>query len=144
MLPESLRLRANREFQRVYGAGRSWAHPLLALHVLPRPEGQRVGLAVSRKVGSAVVRNRVRRRLRELVRAHASGWKSGVDIVLVARAAAAAAPYAALGTALAELARRSRLAREPEAAPGTLYTMPAGGRPPRREARSLSRSAASG
>ena len=131
MLPRDCRLRSNRDFQRVYRSGRSWAHPLAALHVLPQPTGRRLGISVSGKVGGAVQRNRVRRRLRELLRARLSGWKDGVDAVLVARKAAVEADFASLGQAVDELARRAHLVREPDGASDTQYTLPQGGRPAR-------------
>lgn len=131
MLPREHRLRSNQEFQRVYRVGRSWAHPLAALHVAAAPGNQRFGISVSKKVGNAVRRNRVRRRLREIVRAALPDLRVGFDAVVVARAAAADAEFAALSEALSELFRRSRLRREPGEAPGTLYELPAGGRPPR-------------
>ena len=114
MLPRPNRLRRREEFQAAYRRGRSWANPLIALHVLPRPEGMRVGVTVSKKVGGAVVRNRVRRRLREAIRLRLPGWRNGFDLVVVARSAAAEAPFEALGAAIDELAKRSRLVREPE------------------------------
>ena len=61
-----------------------------------RLEVTRVGLTVSTKLGHAVVRNRVRRRLREIVRHNASCLPSGYDIVIVARTAAVEAEFAAL------------------------------------------------
>ena len=128
MLPRHQRLRANREFQRVYRSGRSWAHPLLAMHVLPQPEGKRVGVSVSKKVGKAVERNRVRRRAREAVRSLLPIWREGFDLILVARAPAAEASYHELRAALEELSSRARLVREPGAPEDSLYTMPAGGR----------------
>lgn len=131
MLPRDQRLRAHRDFQRVYRAGKSWAHPLVALHVVPGESGQRIGISASKKVGKAVVRNRARRRLREVVRALLPEWKHGFDAVLVVRTAAAEAEFAALHAAVAELARRARLTREPGAAPDTPFIMPAGGKPPR-------------
>jgi len=132
MLPRHQRLRSNQEFQRVYRGGRSWAHPLLALHVAARDDGQRIGISVSKKVGGAVLRNRVRRRLRESVRAQLPGWKAGFDAILVARAASAEADYAALALSLSELAKRARLVREPCAPEDTPYSIPAGaGREPR-------------
>lgn len=131
MLPRDLRLRSNEDFQRVYRSGKSWAHPLLALHTLPQPEGRRIGISTSKKLGKAVRRNRVKRRLREIIRAELPQWKTGFDGVLVARAAASEAEFAALREAVQELARRARLYREPEAGPDTLYTWPAGGRPAR-------------
>jgi ribonuclease P protein component len=102
-------LRSNQEFQRVYRRGRSWAHPLLVLHVLPQPSGQRLGISVSKKVGKAVQRNLVRRRIREAVRAQAPAWKQGFDAVIVARTGAAGVEFWALSAALEELAKRARL-----------------------------------
>jgi ribonuclease P protein component len=67
----------------------------------------RVGYTVTRKVGNAVVRNRVRRRLKEAVRVHAAAdMAPGHDYVIVGREDALAAPFAQLK---AELARRLRL-----------------------------------
>lgn len=129
MLPRHQRLRSNQDFQRVYRVGRSWAHPLLALNVLSRPGEQRVGISVSKKVGKAVQRNLVRRRLRELLRASLPHWKVGFDAVVVARASAADASYSELAAAVSELARRGRLRREPDEAPDTPYRLPEGGRP---------------
>lgn len=126
MLPRDQRLRASRDFARVYRAGRSWAHPLAALHVTPRGSGKRLGISVSRKVGNAVERNRVRRRLRETLRARVPLWKEGFDAVVVARSAAAGAGFAELTAAIDELARRARLGVEPGGPPDAHYTMPAG------------------
>jgi len=129
MLPRYQRLRDNRDFQRVYGGGKSWAHPLLALNVLPRPAGKRVGISVSKKIGKAVQRNLVRRRLREVLRADLPCWRSGVDVVIVARAAASEAGFADLRAAVQELARRAHLLREPFDGADSPYTLPEGGRP---------------
>ena len=128
MLPRHQRLRSNQQFQVVYRRGRSWAHPLAALHVTQQPCAQRVGISVSKKVGGAVERNRVRRRIREIVRAQLPGWKDGFDAVLVLRRDAAQAEFAELARAVQELAKRARLVREPEAPLDTLYTLPASGR----------------
>lgn len=56
----------------------------------------RVGLTVSRKVGPAVVRNRIRRRLREIYRQRQQALPAGVDLVLIARPSAATADSVAL------------------------------------------------
>jgi ribonuclease P protein component len=131
MLPREHRLRSNQEFQRVYRVGRSWAHPLAALHVMPQAEGQRFGISASKKVGKAVLRNLVRRRIREILRAALPELKPGFDAIVVVRTGAAEVDFAALSAALAELIRRARLVREPDAAPDTPYILPAGGRPGR-------------
>ena|SRR5215203_303232 len=102
------RLRRTREFAAVYQRGRAWSNQLLAIRVLATdlPES-RFGFAVSKRVGGAVVRNRVKRRLREAVRAlaPAGGW----DVVVIARPAVAGADFWAIRGALAALLRRAQV-----------------------------------
>ena len=69
----------------------------------------RVGFITSRRVGSAVVRNRVRRRLREIVRRHQHDLRQGLWIVLVAKRDAASASYRALEDEWLLLARRASI-----------------------------------
>jgi ribonuclease P protein component len=69
----------------------------------------RAGFITSRKVGGAVVRNRVRRRLREIVRKHQHDIGEGFWIVLIARPAAANASYSALEDEWLRLARRASI-----------------------------------
>lgn len=94
--PKSLRLRTRREFLVVQDTGlKVSADCVLAL---VKPSGKpgaetRVGLTVSSKVGNAVVRNRVRRRLRELFRTRRSELPRGLDMVLIARNSAATAEW---------------------------------------------------
>jgi ribonuclease P protein component len=74
----------------------------------------RIGFSVSRRVGGAVVRNRVKRRLREIVRKRLSHVAPGWDIVITARASAAEAEYGALEEDLREIFSRVRLWRTEE------------------------------
>lgn len=97
-------------FRRAYAKGKSAATPTLVLYV--RPNGlakNRLGLTVGTKVGKAVVRNRVRRRVRESYRLREPGLKSGFDLVVVARAAAANARFGELDRHLASLFKRLEL-----------------------------------
>jgi ribonuclease P protein component len=87
-------LKENYEFRRVYNKGKSGVSPLLVIYARPNRGGRnRLGVTVSTKLGKAVVRNRARRRLRELYRLSQGKMKQGYDIVLVARSRAANAPY---------------------------------------------------
>ena len=93
------RLSRSAEFERVYRQGRSTANRHLVLYSFPNPAAPspRLGLSVSRKVGGAVERNRVRRQLREIVRlSAATGLHAGSDYVVVGRRAALGLPFGRL------------------------------------------------
>jgi ribonuclease P protein component len=83
------RLSRSRDFDAVYRHGRSFASRYLVLYWFPREDGvddaPRLGLAVPKSVGSAVTRNKLKRRLREAWRAGLDGVPGGRDYVLVAR-----------------------------------------------------------
>jgi ribonuclease P protein component len=81
------RLSRSAEFERVYRQGRSTANRHLVLYVFPNAavERPRIGLSVSRKVGGAVQRNKVKRLLREAFAEVERGLAPGHDLVVVAR-----------------------------------------------------------
>lgn len=103
-------LKASADFQRISRQGRKWVLPAFTMLALAREKSDdpfRYGLTVSRKVGNAVVRNRAKRRLREVVRKTAPAGLAGFDVVLIARTAAAERDFALLcqdfATGLAKL-----------------------------------------
>jgi ribonuclease P protein component len=115
------RLRSSADFRRVRDqAARSWAHPLLVLYAAPNDLGQtRIGITVGKRVGkSAVVRNRVRRRIREAVRLRYGDLVPGQDLLLIARPAAVQASWPELRGAVESVISRARLwaPRAPETA----------------------------
>jgi ribonuclease P protein component len=84
---------------------------LFARPVAPGKEGPRFGVTVSRKVGGAVVRNRVKRWVRESCRRIQPEFPAGLDLVVVARPSASRAGYGPTAEELASLARRLRATR---------------------------------
>ena len=89
-----MRLTDSPEFERVYRQGTAYRGRLFSVHAFPNEHGTpRLGLSVSRKVGNAVVRNAVRRRLREVFHACISEISGDVDLVVSARPAAADAGF---------------------------------------------------
>ena len=120
MLPSGSRLHTSDEFAAVVRSGRRSASGGLVVHLLTDPSSHdsgrspRVGFVVSAKVGNAVVRHRVTRRLRVLVRPLLTDLPSGSDMVVRALPAAAAASSAELGrdlsVAAASALRKARAA----------------------------------
>jgi ribonuclease P protein component len=109
--PKSARLFRAAEFQRMKREGVSFHGKFMVLSVLkdlPAPE-VRVGLITSRRVGGAVVRNRVRRRLREMVRVARPQIRPGTWVTVIARQAAAEATWQKLTAEWQTLARRSSI-----------------------------------
>jgi ribonuclease P protein component len=109
------RLSRSAEFERVYRQGRSIANRHLVLYTFPNQTTARprLGLSVSRKVGGAVARNRVKRLLREAFAHAESGLKPGQDVVVVARPEAGELAeregLAGVDASLAELIARAGL-----------------------------------
>lgn len=113
--PKAARLRRSSEFQHLKRHGTSVHGKLMVVSVSPIPSPSetpavtRVGFITSRRVGGAVVRNRVRRRLRELVRLTRPDFPQGMWIVVIARQHAANASFEALRDEWNRLAQRAGL-----------------------------------
>lgn len=96
------------QFDLVFNEGRSWAGKEIVIKALPNGlEISRCGFTVSKRVGNAVTRNRIKRRLREILRQ--TPPKTGWDIVFIARNRAATADYKSLGKAVRNLLFRAGL-----------------------------------
>ncbi len=101
-------LRRKVDFDAIGRRGTARSGRLLVLRTL-RTDGQvtRIGLSTPRRLGGAVERNRVRRRLRELMRERYGDMATGWDLLLIARPEAARATYVELREAIASLLERS-------------------------------------
>lgn len=111
--PATARLTKSREYSRLRRHGERWQTASLtvitASPVSPSQSWPRLGISVSRKVGNAVCRNRLKRWLREYFRTHRAQLAKVVDISVMAKPGAAALGHAALDQELGEAFRRLRL-----------------------------------
>ena len=116
--PRRLRIAARRDFTATYDAGRRHDGRLVVVFARPRDGAGRLGITATRKVGNAVLRNRARRRVREIYRR----WRAvaplgaSLEVVVNVMAKAATAPYPALDAELRALLDRAALAAWPERA----------------------------
>ena len=105
-------LKLNHIFRRLYSST-AYANAFLVLYARKnRTSTNRVGITVSKKLGHAVVRNRVRRRLREVYRLNEARFQPGWDIVVVARTKAISCNFAALTKAYLALAEKAGLLKQ--------------------------------
>lgn len=109
-------LKKNSDFRRLYSKGKSVVNPYIVVYCRRNGQGiNRVGYTVSTKLGHAVVRNRVRRRLREIYRLNSTKLKCGWDIVIVARARCVGADYKKLDNAFMDACSRLSLKKGEQA-----------------------------
>ena len=109
-MKHTVALKQNHEFRRLYSNGRNAASPYFAVYCrrTGRPYS-RLGLTTGVKLGNAVKRNRVRRRMRELYRTNESKLRPGYDIVMVARTRAIFARYSDLESSFLRLMKKLEL-----------------------------------
>ena len=113
-VPRRLSMTGRGEFARVRAEGTSKGGRYLVLATLPCADltGLKIGFITSRKVGKAVERNRVRRRLRAIVSRHGSSIEDGRYLVMIARYTAARSTFAELERDWLTLARKLNLLKE--------------------------------
>jgi ribonuclease P protein component len=109
--PKTRRLTHRLEFERVKRNGTTQRGKFLMLNAMPLENSGpwRAGFVTSSRLGGAVFRNRVRRRLREIVRRHQHELRQGIWFVIIARHGAVSAGYAALEDEWLRLARRASI-----------------------------------
>lgn len=111
MLPKERRLTDPRDFGQVFRYGRGVSDSLLVLKArrLEGTEEIRAGVSISKKLGKAHDRNRIKRRIRESLRAHLPRIRPGTHLVIVAKEGVKGAEYPAICESLGGLLKRARL-----------------------------------
>jgi ribonuclease P protein component len=103
-------LHKNKKFQVVYKLGKSYANRMVVLYVLANHDNvRRVGFAAGKKLGGAVIRNRVKRLLRESYRLNQFQLMNGVDLILVGRQAAIKADRMEVSKAFINLCNKAKI-----------------------------------
>ena len=104
------RIRENQRFQEIRRQGVSYSDKLIVICFLPNElPYSRFGFSVSNRIGKAVVRNQVKRRLRESIRLRMASIQPGWDVVFIARQSITRADYHQMDAACARLLRRAHL-----------------------------------
>jgi ribonuclease P protein component len=108
---KTYRLAKREDFNKVYRYGKSMANHQFVLYYLPQSklEQFRLGISVSKKVGNAVVRNRLRRMIKEIVRLKKENMTPHYDYVLIARKPAAEMEYADMEKSILHVIRKASL-----------------------------------
>lgn len=105
------RLAKKADYKVIYRHGKSMAnHQFVVYHLKnTKLDHIRLGISVSKKVGNAVVRNRIRRLVKEIVRKHLDDIMGDYDMILIARIAAAELDYAAMEKSILHVLKRAKL-----------------------------------
>ena len=105
-MKHSQSLKKNADFQNVYKCGKSFANKYLVMYVKENDtDFNRIGISVSKKVGNSVVRHRIKRLILESYRLHEDMFNSGLDMVIIARAAAKDRTYEEIKSAVLHLGK---------------------------------------
>jgi len=113
--PKEVRIRNRAEYLEIQRTGAA-VHGRLLLGIVRRAEGRgatRLGITTTKKLGPAVVRNRIRRLIREAFRRNRDALPKGLDIVVVAKRASVDCTAAEIAGGLAEIGRRAARLAEP-------------------------------
>lgn len=110
-----LPLKKNTEFKKVYKKGKSVANRFAVMYILPNGTPHRLaGFSVSKKIGGAVLRNRIKRLFREVYRLNQGRLIQGINVVFIARQAAKEASFQDLVKAFHDLFKKAHIISEQE------------------------------
>lgn len=110
-MQRKLRLRNRADFSRIYRQGRSFANSQFVVYWRKHAETERfrLGISASSKLGGAVVRNRMRRMLKEIVRHNAHKLNDQLDLILIVRKPALSLPYIEMEKSVLHVLRKAGL-----------------------------------
>ena len=113
MLKQEYRLKKKYQFNYVYRVGRSVGGKLCVLYYAPsKNKNVKVGISVSHKLGGAIVRNRIKRKIREAIKPYLSKTKANFNIVFIAKNAILDASFAQIGQEIEFLLKKTSLFEE--------------------------------
>jgi ribonuclease P protein component len=103
-------LKTTQQFRDVYNNGKKIFDSLFLVFVLTRQTGSvRFGFTITKQIGSAVIRNRIKRQLREVVNALSGGFTGSADIVIIVRKKITTAPFKQIQSHLSDVLERAGL-----------------------------------
>ena len=112
-MKKSESLKDNEDFKEIYRTGKSFANKYLIMYVKKNNfSNNRIGIAVSKKVGNSVVRHRITRLIRESYRLTEDSILGGLDIIVVARVSAKGKEYSEIESALLHLIKLHKIGKE--------------------------------
>ncbi|AZV58978.1 ribonuclease P protein component [Clostridium sp. AWRP] len=107
---EVYRIKKNAEFRAVYRRGKSFSNNLLVLYIYRNKKGiNRLGISVSKKVGKSVIRNRIKRLIKENFRLNIEDIKVGYDLVFIARNLSNGKSYIEIENSMKNLIKKAGL-----------------------------------
>lgn len=110
-MQKKLRLRNRADFNRVYRHGKSFANYQFVVYWFHKPEIEqfRLGISASKKIGNAVMRNRMRRMVKEIVRLHAAQIVDHIDMVFIVRKGATTLSYQEMEKSVMHVLKKASL-----------------------------------
>ncbi len=101
-------IKKNTDFRRIYATAKSYANSDLVLYFMPNgTAGTRFGVSVSSKVGNAVVRNKIKRQIKEILRGNLDIIRKGYDIIFIVRIRCKSASFAQITSSLMHLLKKA-------------------------------------
>lgn len=107
------RLTNRDDFKKVYRRGKSFANRQFVVYYIPRQDGGsfRMGISISKKIGKAVVRNRIKRRLKEIIRLRKDEIIDGYDFIIIVRKGALSLDFHAMEKSVFHVLKKASLLR---------------------------------